>query len=182
MAVKMSNARLHCLLAGFILLFAAFQYQVLAQSTDCPPAATLLSNTDPAYADAKDLAHNLENHGFVVQCMFPTKLGSIFEVADGNALRSTVEGEANFHTNYGDFDVVFVPKPQTFANFKITEHREGGGYLYRFFGTPRVWATNRYGTASRQHFLKHDNQLLIVVNEQLRARLEQALNIPRQAH
>jgi hypothetical protein len=105
----------------------------------------LLSSTDLVYADAMELKQHLESHGFVVRCVFPTKMGSIFQVEEGGVLRSTIEGEANFSTNYGDIDVVFVPKPQTFADFKITEHREDGGYLYTFAGTPRVWAVNRFG-------------------------------------
>ena len=104
----------------------------------------------------------LESHGFVVQCVFPTKLSSIFQVEENGVLRSTIEGEANFRTNLGDIDVVFMPKPQTFADFKITERRQDHGYLYRFTGTPRVLAGDqfRFGTAYRQCYLKFDNQLV----------------------
>jgi hypothetical protein len=35
-------------------------------------------------------------------------------------LAANSEGEANFSTNYGDIDAVFVPKPQTCADFEIT--------------------------------------------------------------
>lgn len=168
------NVRLHHLLAGLVLLVAC-ESSSLAEPPQCPPPAALLSSTDPAYADAMDLKQTLESHGFVVPCIFPTKFGSIFQVKDGDVLRSTIEGEADFSTNYGNIDAVFLPKPQTFADFKITEHREGGGYLYTFAGTPRVWETNRFGSASRVYFLKHGNQLLMV-GEKLRGRLEQALN------
>ncbi|HKH99132.1 MAG TPA: hypothetical protein VJ999_08490 [Candidatus Sulfotelmatobacter sp.] len=171
------------LVAGFVLLLAASHYQLFAQSPECPPSKVLLSASDPAYADAMDLAITLEAHGFTVRCMFPTKLGSIFQVADGDVLRSTIEGEANFSTNYGAFDVIFMPKPQTFADFRITERRSDGGYLYRFTGTPRVLAGNKFkfGTATREHFLKHDNHLLLVSDDNLRARLEEALHLPPQA-
>ena len=123
------------------------------------------------------LAQNLEPHGFIVNCIFPTKLGSIFMVEENGVMHSTIEGEACLRTNYGDIDVVFVPKPHTFADFKITERREGGGYLYRFAGTPRVWAVNRFGSALRDYFLKYQNQLLLVSSDQLRARLEDALQL-----
>ena len=101
-------------------------------------------------------------------------------VQENGVLHSTIEGEACFSTNNGGIDVVFLPKPQTFANFKITEHRKGGGYLYRFTGTPRVWAGNKFkfGTAGRQYFLKHGNQLFIVGDERLFARLEDAFHLP----
>lgn len=173
----MRNVRPPFLFVGLVVLLAVSQSPVFAQPTECPPAATLLSSTDPVFADAMELQRSLESQGFVVHCVFPTKLGSIFLVETGGVLQSTVEGEVNFRTNYGDVEAVFVPKPHTFADFQITEHREGGGYLYTFAGTPRVWAVNRFGSANRIYFLKHDNQLLLS-NDKQRARLEQALHLP----
>ncbi len=147
-------------LVGLILV-TAFCGQLVAQAL-CPPPAALIASDNPAYADAMDMQKTLESHGFVVQCVFPTKLSSIFQVEENGILRSTIEGEANFHTNLGDIDVVFMPKPQTFADFKITERRQDHGYLYRFIGTPRVLAGDqfRFGTAYRQCYLKFDNQLV----------------------
>jgi len=167
------------LLTGLVLL-SGFRPQLIAQSTPCAPPAALIAPDDPAYPDAVDLAKHLGDHGFVVQCIFPTKFGSIFRVLENGVEHSTIEGEADFHTNFGDIDVVFVPKPQTFADFKITERRKGGGYLYRFTGAPRVWAGDqfKFGTAHRQSFLKHENQLLLVSYDgDLRARLEDALHL-----
>jgi hypothetical protein len=151
------------LIGGFFLLLAA-SLALPAQSVPCPTGPALLSPSDPAYADAMELKQILENHDFTVQCIFPTKLGSIFMVDVNGVLQSTVEGEACFRTNRGDIGVVFVPKPQTFADFKITERRKGGGYLYRFTGAPRVWAGDKFkfNTANRQYFLKQDNYLFIV--------------------
>jgi hypothetical protein len=151
--------------------------RLMAQSDPCPPSAAMIASDNPAYADAMDLSKRLQDHGFVVRCIFPTKLGSIFEVADGDTVRSTVEGEANFTTNYGGFDVIFLSKPQTFADFKITERRQGGGYLYRFTGTPKVLGGDqfKFETAYRNYFLKHENYLFFLSDEALRARLEQAL-------
>jgi hypothetical protein len=131
------------------------------------------------YADAMELKQILESHSFVVWCVFPTKLGSIFQVEERGVMRSTIEGEANFRTNYGDVDVVFVPTPQTFSDFKINEHRQDGGFLYTFAGAPRVWAVNRFESPRRIYFLKHDNQLLLS-NDALRRRLELALQLPHQ--
>jgi hypothetical protein len=172
------------LLAVLILLLAASSLPLHAQSVPCPPPATLLSATDPAYADAMELTQRLENHEFKVQCIFPTKLGSIFMVDQNGALVSTVEGEACFSTNYGGIDVVFLPKPQTFADFKITEHREGGGYAYFFSGTPLVHGENKFkfGTARRDYFLKRDNLLFIVGDDRLLGRLENVLPSGTRAH
>ena len=132
------------LLAGLVLLLAASRLPISAQSVPCPPPAALLSAIDPAYADAMELAQRLEHDDFTGQCIFPTKFGSVFMVDENGVLASTIEGEACFSTNRGGIDVVFLPKPQTFADFKITEHREGGGYVYRFSGTPRVHGGNKF--------------------------------------
>jgi len=175
----MLNVLYHCLLASLVVLLAASPYQVFAQSPECPTGEALLSSTDPVYTDAMELKQSLESHGFVVRCVFPTKFGSIFQVTDGGVLRSTIEGEAVFRTDNGDIGAVFVPKPQTFEDFKITEHHEDGGYLYTFGGTPRVWAVNRFGSARRIYFLKHGNQLLLA-DGKLRARLQEALHLPPQ--
>lgn len=72
-----------------------------------------------------------------------------------------------------------MPKSRTFADSKITERREkDGGYLYTFAGTPRVWAVNKFGSARRIHFLKHQNHLLFC-GDTLRNRLERALHLGR---
>jgi hypothetical protein len=164
------------LLAGLVLLFAV-SLPLHGQSVPCPPGEAWLTSSDPAYPDAMELSRHLENHDFTVQCIFPTKFGSVFMVEQNGVLVSTIEGEACLRTNFGDIGVVFVPKPKTFIDFKITEHREGGGYLYRFSGTPRVHGGDKFKFESvrRNYFLKHDNLLLIVGDNQLLSRLEEAL-------
>lgn len=177
MAVNMLSVLLPRLLTGLVLFFVVTRYQSSAQSPDCPTGDALLSASDPVYADANELAQSLRNSGFVVRCVFPTHLGSIFRVVEAGVERSTIEGEANFHTNYSDVDVVFLPKPQTFSDFTITEHREDEGFFYTFAGTPRVWAVNRFEGGRRWYFLKRDNQLLLVSNDKLRSRLERVLHL-----
>jgi len=168
------------LVAGLVLLFFATSLSLLAQSVPCPPGAALLSSSDPAYPDAMELSRRLEHHDFTVRCIFPTKFGSAFMVEQNGVLVSTIEGEACFSTNFGGIDVIFVSEGQNFADFKITEHREGGGYLYRFSGTPRVHGGDKFklGTAGRNYFLRRDNLLFIVGNNQLLGRLEEALPPP----
>jgi len=131
------------LLLGLVPLLLAFPFGLSAQENDCLKGPPLLSPSEPIYSDAMELKQTLESHGFVVRCVFPTKLGGIFEVWEGRVMHSTVAGEANFRTNYGEVDAVFMPHPQTFADFKITEHRKDSGFLYTFGGTPRVRDTNR---------------------------------------
>jgi hypothetical protein len=122
---------------GLVLLLVAFPFGLSAQ-TDCPQGPLLLSPSDPVYSDATKLKQTLEGHGFVVRCVFPTKLGSIFQVADGGVMRSTVEGEVNFRTNYGEVDAVFMSKPQNFADFKIPEQRKDSGFVYLWRRTSGV--------------------------------------------
>lgn len=167
------------LLAVLVLLFGACHHYLFAQSLPCPTGEALLSANDPMYPDAMEFKRDLQNHGVNVKCIFPTKLGSIFMVEENGVLRSTIEGEACFHTDHGDIDAIFVPKPQTFADFKIKEHREGGGYVYRFSGTPKVHGGNKFkfGTARRDYFIKHENQLLMVGDNQMLARLEEILHL-----
>jgi len=171
------RAHPHLLMLGLALLLVSFPLGLSAQEADCPKGPALLSPSEPVYSDAMELKQMLESHGFEVRCVFPTHLWSIFEVGDGGVMHSTVEGEANFRTNYGDFEAVFVPQPQTFADFKITEHREDSGFLYTFGGTPRVWDANRFGSARRIYFLDHGNQLFFVGDVALLHRLEQALQV-----
>jgi hypothetical protein len=168
------RAHPNLLVLGLVLLLVAFPFGLNAQ-TDCPQAPLLLSPSDPVYPDAMELKQTLESHGFVVHCIFPTKLGSLFEVDDGGVMHRTVEGEVNFRTNYGEVDAVFMPKSQTFADFKITERRQDGCFLYNFGGTPRVWDTNRFGSARRTYFLDHGNQLFFIDDVALLHRLEQVL-------
>ena len=165
------------LMASLALLLAASCPQALAQSVPCPPTPALIASDNPAYADAMSLAKNLEAHGFVVHCIFPTKISSEFLIRENGVQRSTIEGEACFRTNYGDVGAFFVPKPQTFADLKIKEQRKGGGYLYTFSGMPSSWTMDHWGSARRDFFLKRDNYLLSASDDTLRARLEEALQL-----
>jgi len=165
------------LLMGIILLPIACAYG-LGQESHCPKEqAALLSATEPVYPDAIELKRTLERYGFVVHCMFPTIVWSVFEVGgDDGVMHNTVEGEVNYGTNYGDVTAFFLPKSKTFSDFKITEHREDGGFVYAFAGTPRVWDANRFRGAHRIYFLDHDNQLFFVTDVALLQRLEKVLN------
>ena len=164
------------LAASFVLLLIG-AHPLPAQPAPCPPPAVLIAPDNPAYADAMNLAQKLEAHGFVVNCIFPTKMSSEFLVRENGVERSTIEGEACFRTNYGDIGAFFVPKPQTFGDLKIKEQRRGGGYLYTFSGMPSVWPQKigRWGSARRDFFLKRDNYLLSASDDTLHAHLEDAL-------
>jgi hypothetical protein len=161
---------------SFAILVAVSQ-PLLAQSNHCPPPASLIAADNPAYTDARDLQEELKTSGIDVYCIFPTKFSSAFLVWENGVAHSTVEGEACFRTNFGDLGIVFVPKPQTFADLKISEHREGGGYLYTFSGMPDIWIMKQLGSGRRQYFLKSDNYIVSVTDANLRLRLEEALHV-----
>jgi hypothetical protein len=144
-------------------------------ATECPPPAALLALDNPAYADAVHLRDVLQSHGFTVECIFPTKFSSAFLKWKNGIASSTVEGEACFRTNVGDIGAVFVPKPQTFEHLKITERRQGRGYLYSFSGMPEIWIVKHVGSARRQYHIKHDNYILSVDDAAVRVRLEEAV-------
>lgn len=112
-----------------ILLIASTQSLLLAQSSDCTgkAAQAALPSADPAYVDAMDLVRNLIDHGFIVKCVQASKWGNLFADQEGAAL---------YRTDQGDFDVLFLPKDETFDAVQVIEQRQGDVYLYSFRGTP----------------------------------------------
>jgi len=123
--------RLHVTLPAILLLLAtvSMQSSLLAQSSDCTGKGgqAQLSSIDPVYVDAMDLARNLIDHGFIVECVQASKWGNLFDAEVGAAL---------YRTDQGDFDVLFLPKAETFDAVQVVEQRQGNLYLYSFRGTP----------------------------------------------
>jgi hypothetical protein len=173
---SMITVGLRAALAALFVSFCA--PNLFTQMQPCPPAQVLIAPSNPAYADAQALAKELRNLRFVIRCIFPSKLGSMFQINDGGTLRSTIEGEAVYLTNSGGIDVVFVPKPQDFSGFAIRETPERSGHMYLLSGTPHV-VTNQFGSAHPEYFLKRENELLIVSDKHLRDRLEHILQASR---
>jgi hypothetical protein len=112
-----------------MLLIASVQSSLLAQSSDCTgkAAQAQLSSIDPVYVDAMDLARNLIDHGFIVNCVQASKWGHLFDDQEGAAL---------YRTEQGNFHVLFLPKPETFDAIQVVEQKQGDLYLYSFRGTP----------------------------------------------
>ena len=118
-----------CVALPVMLLIAFMQSSLLAQSFDCTgkAAQAQLSSIDPVYVDAMDLARNLVDHGFIVNCVQASKWGNLFVDQEGAAL---------YRTEQADFDVLFLPKSETFDAVQVVEQRQGDLYLYSFRGTP----------------------------------------------
>src|SRR5262245_12092692 len=81
----------------------------------------VLRTSDSAYAETVALTKDLENRGYVVQCVLQSKLASFFEGQSGAAL---------YRTDRGDFEALFLTKPRTFSSVRLIEHTDGGRYLY----------------------------------------------------
>src|SRR6266568_8216132 len=141
-----------CLALPVVLLIASAQSSVLAQSSDCTgkAAQAQLSSIDPVYVDATNLARNLIDHGFIVKCVQASKWGNLFAGQEGAALYSTEQG---------DFDVLFLPKAETFDAVQVVEQMQGNLYVYSFRGTP-----NSAGRLEGQkiHFVRSANLLFLV--------------------
>ncbi|HUM04311.1 MAG TPA: hypothetical protein VLT90_02550 [Terriglobales bacterium] len=157
---------------GFALTLMLYSPASPAQAIACSPdeAAALLSPTDPAFSDAMELGRTLSDHGFTIRCVLTSKLGSLFK---------NLEGAALYRTDRGDFDALFLPTPQTFAELQIGERQGKKAFVYTFTGKSRSWAFNRLESVQREYFLKHESQLLILDDDQLRTKLIEALNLPR---
>jgi len=155
---------------GLVLIFCGSF--VTAQVTECSPEDTsaLLQPTDTVYSDAMELGSTLSEHGFAIRCVLTSKLGPLFKGLEGAAL---------YRTDRGDFDALFLNSPQTFTELKIVERSMKKGFVYSFAGKSRAWAANRLESGRREYFLKHGNQLLILDDDPLRMKLEDALNLPR---
>jgi hypothetical protein len=120
-----------------------------AEQIPCGFPHTLLPSANPAYADAMELARTLRSRGFVVKCVLLSKEERMFEGQ---------EGAANFQTDVGVFEALFLPKPENFNTLEIVEQEETGGFIYSFRGSPRSLIEHWEGR--RVYFVKHGSQLL----------------------
>ena len=118
---------------------------------------------DPVHDEAMELAHTLESHGFIVECVRSSKQAQLF---DGQ------KGAAVYKTNRGVFEVLILPKGQTFDELKIVTESKGEDTIYSFRGKPLIPSTME--SKSRIAFIKHDNVMFEVSgNDSLAKSLEQ---------
>jgi hypothetical protein len=121
---------------------------------------------DPVHADATELGLFLGRRGFVVHCITSSKESNRFKGE---------KGAAWFKTNRGIFDVLFLPRGDSFDAFEVVERpQRNGRYLYSFQGTPHILGIE--DSSERMWFVKHENMLFSVGgNQQLASDLKQAL-------
>jgi len=154
---------------GVALLFATPQLVLQDQAAKCnsPDRLAFLQAGDPAYVEAMELAQILRSRGFTVKCVLRSTMEGAFEGLEGAAL---------YRTDRGDFEALFLPKPQTFAGMIVIEEQQNGRYTYSFHGTPRLWPANRVDSPRPISFLWHANHFLVIRDDQLRVKLEEVLN------
>ena len=126
----------------------------------------LIKPDDPAYTDAMELAETLRGHGFMVRCVGQSKMNRVFEGQSGAAL---------FKTDQGDFEALFLPKPQTFDLVKSIERRENDRFLYSFQGDPPQVSPYPLDSPYPMFFEKHANQFFITWERRLAVSVVKAL-------
>ena len=154
---------------GVVLLFATPQsiLQPKAAQCDSPDPLAFLQAGDPAYVDAMELAQSLRARGFTVKCVLRSTMEGAFEGMEGAAL---------YRTESGDFETLFLPKPQTFAGLIVIEEQQNGRYIYSFHGVPPPRPTNRLESPHPIYFLWHANHFLVIRDDQVRVKVEEVLN------
>jgi hypothetical protein len=147
------------------LLLLAYPLGLGGQTARCGPEdleASLPSN-DQAYPYAIALSETLSTYGISVKCILTSTMNFTFDGQDG---------AATYRTAHGDFEVLFLPQPQTFDRLKVFERRHGARYSYRFKGPPQPWPANLIESAFRIYFIRNRNVLFVVeVNKELAATL-----------
>ena len=151
---------------GLVVLHIASQAIVSGQPLGCPfeDSPALLESSYPAYPDATELSRTLNRYGFMVSCIARSKFDGIQDA----------KGAALYLTNRGGFDVVFLPKPQTFDALRVIERRKNGRYIYSFRGSPRP--ASLMDGPRRTYFIKHSNKLFIVWDKQAAISLDKIVN------
>ena len=141
--------------------------QPFVDSTQCSPNELLarMRPDDPAYIDAMELAQTLQTHGVVVNCVLQSKMVHFFD---------DQKGAAFFKTDYGQFETLFLPKPQTFDSLNITLTTKNGRFLYSFAGSPRPLGAQPIDSAYPEFFEKHGNLLFVTSKTNLPSTISNA--------
>jgi hypothetical protein len=149
-------------LASLLLLLVCPE-SVLAQYPCGPEAlkAALPSNA-PSYPDAMALSQVLKKNGIAVKCILLSKMDNAFEGMEGAAL---------YRTDHGDFEALFLPRPQNFDQLNVVEQQVGNMYDYSFVG-PRRPVPQLMEAGYREYFIKHQTILFILHDKPLSTTLE----------
>ena len=131
------------------ILWSVTAAQARASQTGCSPEELKnpLRPSDPAYSDAISLAATLQNHGFTIQCVGPSKFARVLSRQTGAAL---------FRAKQQNFDDVFISE-QRDPNASWRSNGTGYRYTFRDRQGHVVWEM-----VGREAFLtKHHNILFV---------------------
>jgi hypothetical protein len=152
-------------LISLLVLLLVYPRSIFGQKTPCnaEELKASLPSKAQAYSDAIALSRTLEKNGISVRCILLSKMDGTFDGQEGAAL---------YRTDHGDFEALFLPRPQNFERLKVIERQDGGRYSYSFVGPPQPWPANRIDAAFRMYFVKHQNVLFALTDKTLAATLE----------
>lgn len=141
-------------IALFVLGGISAQLASNQSSSGCnvQDAPAQLLSADPVYADAIDVANTLNGLGVPIRCILASKMQHIF---------IGQKGAAFYRIDEGSFEVLFLPKTQSFDSLQIAERREGDRYIYSIRGTPRP-QTNLMDSSKPVCFIRKGNLLFYV--------------------
>jgi carboxypeptidase family protein len=140
--------------------------EVLVAPCSSRDLVAVLPPTDPAYNDAAELAHRLDDLGIHIRCTLASKMQRFFAGQIGAAL---------YRTDAGDFEALFLPQSESFGGLRVVERPKQGKYLYSFRGTPHSNA--HMDSSKRAYFIKKRNVLFYVWgDDQLAETLRSKLN------
>ena len=149
--------------------------QAQGSQTGCSPEElkNLLRPSDPVYAEAIGLAGTLQNHGFTIQCVLPSKLAQFLPRQTGAAL---------FRTTMGDFETLFRPKEQNFDDVFVSEERDvnlpsWSSYHYIFRDPQDRMVRDSWGRET--FFVRHHNILFVIWQENALAPITEAVQDER---
>src|ERR1700686_2694859 len=125
-----------------------------------------LAKSDAAYPDAMDLTQTLISHSVISTWVSPSQMTDTFEGQEGAAV---------YRTNEGDFEALFLPKPQNFNKLRVIERYEGQSYRYSFAGRPERWPANLIESNFPLYFVKHRNELIVAQDPQVAIRIKGAI-------
>jgi hypothetical protein len=159
-----------------LILWFVIAPQAQGSRTGCSPEElkNLLRSSDPAYADAIGLAGTLQNHGFTIQCVLPSKFAHFLPRQTGAAL---------FRTTTGDFETLFRPKEENFDDIHISEERDvnlpsWSSFHYIFRDPQGRMVTESWGRET--FFVRHHNVLFVIGQKNAVAPLTEAVQQDKQ--
>jgi hypothetical protein len=148
-------AHIKVLVASWIV---ALTYCAVAAQTRSVADSSLLRPSDRSYAEAREFAGFLDQHGIAVKSIHRSKREGSFR---------GVNKAAFFKTDRGVLEVIFFPENGA-EKVSVTERRENQRYIYSFTGQPQPNPpTDTIHAAYPEYFIMHGGWFIVTLNEKL---------------